>query len=219
VTEDILSLCENVPIHKVIFSGRSCEFPRIKETVKEVLKAKGNQPLYPSMDPRKSKTAVAVGACWYGVNRNAIELNNVQTNASFGIQRRTGPQKEHLQYIELISAAGKFNGEAINGIKFREDYVDIEDKFANDNLKVNFFQVMGKDAVRILSENQKHKFSKIVSIPISMATKLIQMRVFENDNVECGVRLVTNEILTDSGQVSDQEIAEANDEHYTWLIQ
>ena len=44
------------------------------------------------------------------------------------------------------------------------------------------------------------------------------MIVKEDDDVECKVRLVNNRVLEEKGVVSDQEIADANEEHYTWII-
>ena len=70
----------------------------------------------------------------------------------------------------------------------------------------------------ILSNNQKHKFSKIASIRIPNSTEAIQMVVKEDDDIECKVKLVTDRVLEEKGIVYDQEIADANEEHYTWII-
>ena len=77
---------------------------------------------------------------------------------------------------------------------------------------------MGKDADKILSEGQKHKFSKIASIQIDLPTSKVAMRVNENDEVDCAVILNTNRKLESKGVVADQEIDEANEEHYTWIV-
>jgi hypothetical protein len=77
---------------------------------------------------------------------------------------------------------------------------------------------MGKDATLILAGNQRHKFSKIASIRIPQEIEAVQMVVKEDDDVECKVRLVNNRVLEEKGVVSDQEIADANEEHYTWII-
>lgn len=213
VVKDILDLCPGISIDTVIFSGRSCSFPMIKETVRDTLKARGIKAKEIVLDIQKSKTAVAVGACWYGISRNAVELNNVKTNASFGIQHRKGAEREDLEYVELVKAAQAF----IDGRT--ESQVPIRDRFALDNNTVNFYQIMGSDATKILSENQNHKFSKIAAIPVDLSTSLIEIRVYENDVVECGVLFENNDVKRERGFVSDQEIADANDEHYTWIIQ
>ena len=67
-------------IDTVIFSGRSCQFPLIQETVKDVLSSVKKPaypkqsicPVYITLDSQELKTAVAKGACWYGINRNAV---------------------------------------------------------------------------------------------------------------------------------------------------
>jgi hypothetical protein len=77
---------------------------------------------------------------------------------------------------------------------------------------------MGKDADKILSEEQKHKYSKISSITLDQVTSQVAMKVNENDEVECLVELESNRVIKEMGFVSDQEIDEANEEHYTWIV-
>ena len=77
---------------------------------------------------------------------------------------------------------------------------------------------MGKDASKILSENQTHKYSKIASIKLPMELKALQMMVSEDDDVICKVQLMNNDLIETKGYVSDQEITDANAEHYTWMI-
>jgi len=219
ITQDILDLTKGTPIGKVIFSGRSCQFPLVKETVRDVCKKNGIDAKFIALSLAKAKTAVSIGACWYGLNRNAVELNNLKTNASFGIQRRTGAMREDIEYIELLAAAKTFNNGQLDGMKYLEQITSINDKFVLDNNKVNFYQVMGKNAAIILSQNQRHKFSKIAAIPIDMSTAAAHLRVYENDIVECAVKLESQQTKYSQGVVWSQEIADANDEHYTWIIQ
>ena len=89
--------------------------------------------------------------------------------------------------------------------------------FNLDALKVNFYQIMGKNAHAILSQDQKHKYSKIATIPVDHFVTEIAMQVNENDDIDCFVRLETTRVIAEKGVVADQEINEANAEHYTWI--
>jgi len=214
---EIIDLSDNCKIDKVIFSGRSTFFPNIKETVEKQLKSKNSTPAKITLAIEESKTAVAHGACWYGINKNSIRLNNLKTNASFGIKQTLTADTTNVEFIELIQMGCQFDSnnseiDKVSGVK------NLSANFSFDGGKVNFYQVMGKDANQILAGNQKHKFSKIASIRIPLEIEAVQMIVKEDDDVECKVKLVNNRVLEEKGVVSDQEIADANEEHYTWII-
>ncbi len=215
--KEVLELSESV-VNKVIFSGRSSFFPYVKETIKKQFEVKKKYPEYISLsDMEESKTAVAIGACWYGINKNAIRLNNLKTSASFGIKKTLSPDKTDVKFIELVEMGCAFDDYSTEIGSFR-GLVSITDNFAFDGSKVNFYQVMGKDAATILSLNQKHKFSKIANIQLPLAATEIAIKVSEDDDIECAVRLVSNQVKTEKGFVSDLEIEDANEEHYTWIV-
>jgi len=46
----------------------------------------------------------------------------------------------------------------------------------------------------------------------------LRMIINENDKIVCNAKLINNQIITEKGVVSDQEITDANDEHYTWIV-
>ena len=215
---EVLDLSNNCKLDKVIFSGRSTIFPYIKETVKTQLKSrKSSYDNVIELEFEESKTAVALGACWYGVNKNSIRLNNHKTNASFGIKQAQSIDKTDIKYIELVKMGEPFNlnNSKTHGIVGNEI---ISDDFSLDGAKVNFYQVMASDANQVLAKNQKHKYSKITSIEIDQNTETVEMVVKPDDDIECKVTLVTGKEINAKGFVSDQEIADANAEHYTWII-
>ena len=215
--KEVVELSEETHIDKVIFSGRSTFFPMIKETVEKQLKTKENKTKSISLGFKESKTAVALGACWYGINKNSVLLNNLKTNASFGFKKTLSADKTDVSFYELVEMGCAFDSSS-DGIDSFRGSEDINDDFAFDGGKVNFYQVMGKDAGKILSEGQKHKYSKISSIILDQVTSQIAMKVNENDEVECFVKLESNRVIKGEGVVSDQEIEEANEEHYTWIV-
>ena len=216
---EIIELCHNedLDIDTIIFSGRSTSFPKIKDNVLKQLKNKAFKPKVVSLSMEESKTAVAKGACWYGINRGGIIRKNLKTNGTFGIKKSLSGTKEDIEFINLINMGEHFD-ETDEGTNYIQAYHEINDNFKFDGNKVNFYQVMGQDALKILSNNEKHKFSKIGSIRIPNETEIIKIKVSENDNIECTVRTINGRPLKVDGYVSDQEMADANEEHYTWIV-
>jgi molecular chaperone DnaK (HSP70) len=214
---EVVELSETTQIDKVIFSGRSTSFPMIKETVEKQLKSKGSKTKSLALNLEESKIAVAKGACWYGINKNSVRLNNLKTNAAFGFKKTLSADRTDVKFYELVEMGCTFDTYN-DEIDSYEGSKNITDDFAFDGGKVNFYQIMGKEVDKILSEGQKHKYSKIASIILDQVTSKVAMKVNENDNVECVVKLQSNRIINEKGVVSDQEIDEANEEHYTWIV-
>jgi molecular chaperone DnaK (HSP70) len=214
---EVVELSDSTHIDKVIFSGRSTSFPMVKETVEKQLNAKKNGTKSIALSLEESKIAVAKGACWYGINKNSVRLNNLKTNAAFGFKKTQSADKTDVKFYELVSMGCNFDT-SNDGIDSFQGVVEIADDFAFDGAKVNFYQIMGKNADKILSEQQKHKFSKIATINLDQLTSKVAMKVNENDEVECAVVLQSNRPIKERGVVVDQEIDEANEEHYTWIV-
>jgi len=214
--KEVIELSE-APVNKVIFSGRSTFFPFVKETVKKQFEVRKKNPAFINLEFEESKTAVAQGACWYGINKNAVRLNNLKTNASFGIKKTLSADRTDVEFIELVEMGCAFDTYSDEIGSFR-GHEKINDDFAFDGAKVNFYQIMGKDADKILSENQKHKFSKIADIQLPLTATEIAIKVSEDDDIECAVRLVSDQVKIEKGVVSDQEMEDANEEHYTWTV-
>lgn len=215
--KEVVELSDGTHIDKIIFSGRSTSFPMVKETVEKQLNAKKSETKSIALNLEESKMAVAKGACWYGLNKNSVRLNNLKTNAAFGFKKTQSADKSDVKFYELVEMGCNFDT-SNDGIDSFQGVVEIKDDFAFDGSKVNFYQVMGNDADKILSEGQKHKFSKIATINIDQVTSKVAMKVNENDEVECAVILQSNRPLKERGVVADQEIDEANEEHYTWIV-
>ncbi len=214
---EVVKLSGAKVLHKVLFSGRSTAFPNVREIVEGRLLALNIKPKYIHLDLEESKTAVAMGACWYGLNRNAVKLNHMKTSASFGFRKALSADKTSVQFYELVETGRDFDS-TVDGVRCCGGQESIRDSFALDGSKVNFYQIMGEDANYILASNQKHKYSKVASISVPQLTSQVAMRVNENDIIECLVQLESNKILRANGVVSDQEIADANDDHYTWNV-
>lgn len=223
IVQDITSLCknENIPvIDTVIFSGRSTHFPRVTEIVKSALDNQGYQPDYIQLDEYKSKSAVALGACYYGIQKEAITLKNITTNSVFGVRQTIAPQK-HV-FHKLINLGEEFSssetGLSKNNLISGTCNITREKKFAYDGLRVNFYQVMGINAQDILDKNEKHKFTVITSIPVNTPIEKINISITEKDQIICSTKDENGDTYRGKASVRDAEINDCNDQHYTFFI-
>lgn len=213
---DIIELANDASIQTVIFSGRSVLFPMIKETVtKTLIKAAGSAPRNSvNFSDVELKSAVAKGACIYGTIHNAIVLQNLKTNAYFGVRRTRGPND--VEFLPLVEIGKPFveNDEhrSVRAVK------PIAGSFALDGGYLYFYQVMGRDHQKILANQERHKFSLLKKMRLDNRTSYVGMEVFENDHVSCFVENNSHTVMKEEAQVSDQEIADAYDEHYTWIV-
>ena len=215
-TNEVLEFSGKLKIDKIILSGRSSSFPYIENNIRNSF----------SYSPDVidlnvigvAKTAVVLGACWYGIKNNCIKLNNLKTSANFGFIKTKSPDKEDIRFETLINAGQNFTDREYGQVKSIQKTLDYRDPFSFDGCKVNFYQVMGSDAEKIIACNQKHKYNKVSTIKILQESEKIGMRVNENDDINCSVRLVNGNIEKEKGVVADQEITNANEEHYTWIV-
>jgi len=214
--KEVLDIAGKPKIEKIILAGRSSSFPDIENNI---IGSFSYSPDFIDLNKiGTAKTAVAEGACWYAMNNNSIKLNNLKTSSNFGFIKTKSPDKRAIQFESMIMAGTDFTEKEKGQIKFTEKTLIYNDRFSFDSNKVNFYQVMSSDAEKIIAESQKHKYSKIATIKLSQESEKMGMRVNENDDVNCSVKLVSGVIEKEKGVVADQEIADANDEHYIWIF-
>ena len=213
---ETLKIAGSPKIDKIILSGRSTSFPNIEANISGEFSY--SHDILNLNKTGVAKTAVAEGACWYGVNNNCIKLNNLKTSSNFGFVKTKTPDKQNIQFVNLVGAGQNFRETEESGIKFAQNIEIFHDLFNFGGNKVNFYQVMGSDCQTIIAENQKHKFSKIASIKLIPESEKIGIRVYENDDVICSVRLDNGYTDKTKGVIADQEISDANQEHYTWIL-
>ncbi|MEO0726972.1 MAG: hypothetical protein AAFZ63_20675 [Bacteroidota bacterium] len=94
----------------------------------------------------------------------------------------------------------------------------IQDNFKFDGHLVNFYQIMGSNIQEILEQEQKHKYVRIAGIRLQHPTKEVSILVDSKDRVECTVINTVDERFKMQKQLSDTEIKEEHEEHYTWMI-
>jgi molecular chaperone DnaK (HSP70) len=221
-----LSRAKGGHIDTIIFSGRTTLFPMIKETVttkirqiKSVKTGKKGQaitPVWVTFDNTELKTAVAKGACIYGINRNLIDVSKSKTNNTIGFLKRESLTKNHFEFKELIKVSQNFEEESENVHFIKGERIERID-FKADNSKINFIQVVGIDPDKIIREEQKHKYSELAQIKISNPTEKISATLKNDDSIMFEVELNTGHIETIFSTLKSQEVSEANEEHYTWM--
>ncbi len=214
VVKDIMSLCPE-GIHQVIFSGRSVVFPEIQRTV---LKALGqtSTPEVHSLSIDELKSAVAKGACLYGMNRSRVELNSIKVNSWFGVKHSLSAHDFDL--IKLIPLGASFteNGEGLKRIKKR---AKVESNFGLDGGMVNFYQIMGTNPMASFRKGEKHKYNLLKQVRIDSKTEGVGLELWENDDIVCEVKEKgAKKEKKFSTLVEDHEVGDANDKHYTWIV-
>lgn len=205
-----------INIDAVVFSGRSTHFPRIKKEVLGAITA--NQIVTPkeiSFSLDDAKTAVAFGACWYGLSKGSILRSDLKTGSSFGVKYKRSGDASDIAYEELIGRNIRYDKSTHSLVNEK----DFEKSLTYDNNLVSFYQVMGKNPEEILKKlNNQHKFSLVGQLTAKMKLNSIGMEVFENDKINYFIRLNDNTTRNGEGTLGDLEIKEQNAEHYTWMF-
>ena len=219
ITNDILYVCDKKGIgtlDTILMSGRSSHFPRIKETVDAVVKRAGYTPDIALLPLTESKSAVAKGACYYGVLNNRIILQNMTVNGVFGVIQRTDPNRAPI-FHKLIDDGDAFE----KGFKTGRAAITQSQGFTFDGKMVRFCQVMGVNPVEIISKNEKHKYSEVASIPAQpFPVQEVQMSITNKDKILCSITNTNRDTIpAKETMVKDSDITACNDEQYTFFVQ
>lgn len=222
--DDIAEITDLRVLDTVIFSGRSTLFPGIKERVESKLREKIRK-IMPhrtfeiiKLSPTSLKTAVAEGSCLYAVSRNAIVLSRHRITCHFGVKHTLSLAKGDFEFINVIPIGSEMEGQKIA----REIEMD-HDRFEYDNHRVEFYQIMGADPEKVLRNLEKHKYSRLDAVKVDYPVKKIGMELWFDDTVKGHVIDSSSNDIRPNCRIAtthkDQEIANANDEHYTWIVE
>ena len=218
IVSDVLYVCEKKNIthlDTILMSGRSSHFPRIKETVESVVKQSGYEPNISLLALTESKSAVAKGACYYGVLNSRIILQNMTVNGVFGVIQKTEPNKAPI-FHKLIDDGDSFD----NGYKTGKAYIQESQGFTFDGGVVRFCQVMGVNPAEIIARNEKHKFSDIAAIPAQpFPVQEVQISITDKDKILCSITNTNGDTIPPvEAIVKDSDIMACNDEQYTFFV-
>lgn len=218
IVGDVLYVCEKKSINHldtILMSGRSSHFPRIKETVESVVKSSGLEPDISLLPLTESKSAVAKGACYYGVLNSRIILQNITINGVFGVIQKTEPNKAPM-FHKLIDDGDTFD----NGFKTGKAYIRESQGFTFDGGVVRFCQVMGVNPTEIIAKNEKHKYSVVATIPAQpFPVQEVQISITDKDKILCSITNTNGDTIPPvEAIVRDSDIMACNDEQYTFFV-
>ncbi len=218
IVEDVLYICKKKNINNldtILMSGRSSHFPRIKETVESAIKQSGYKPDISLLALTESKSAVAKGACYYGVLNSRIILQNMTVNGVFGVIQKTEPNKAPI-FHKLIDDGDSFN----NGSKTGKAYIQESQGFTFDGGVVRFCQVMGVNPSDIIARNEKHKYSEVATMPAKpFPVQEVQITISDKDKVLCSITNTNGETIPAVETiVKDSDIMDHHKEHYTFFV-
>lgn len=218
IVNDVMHVCAQKSVgelNTVLMSGRSSHFPRIKETVENVVKQKGYTPTITLLALTDSKSAVAKGACYYGVQNSRIILQNMTVNGVFGVIQRLEPNKAPI-FHKLIDDGAEF----IGGYKIGNASITESQGFTFDGGVVRFCQVMGVSPVDIIAKDEKHKYTEVALIPAKpFPVQEVQISITDKDKILCSVTNTNGDTIPPVETiVKDSDIMACNDEQYTFFV-
>lgn len=219
IVEDVMYVCRKKnmgSLDTILMSGRSSHFPRIKGTVESVVKQSGYEAHVHLLSLVESKSAVAKGACYYGVQNSRIILQNMTVNGVFGVMQKIEPNKAPV-FHKLIDDGDFFT----EGFKEGRAVIKESQGFTFDGGIVRFCQVMGVDPVDIIAKNEKHKYSEIASIPAQpYPVQEVRISITDKDKILCSITNTNGETIPPvETVVKDSDIMACNDEQYTFFVQ
>lgn len=215
----ILDIAKPESINYLIVSGRSSHFPGIYETVLETCNSRDvTVEHHEILDAEHAKTAVAEGACIYGLSQDGIKLNRSRIHASMGYRRKTGLSDDESLFYPLINYGDSFN-DSLEGIQFLEGVKNTNERFNFDNNLVKFYQIVNTSDEKKFYHYPKYQISFIGEVAVVEPAQKISIKVFENDLVDCNVKVGNEDLpLKMNGEISDLEIKSEHEEAYTWNL-
>lgn len=219
IVDDIMTICKEkniVMLDTVLMSGRSSHFPGIKERVSNGIETTGYTPHILLLDLQESKTAVAKGACYYGIQSSRIILHNMTSNGVFGVIQKLQPTQKPI-FHTLILDGENFDED---GNLFGSADINAERGFTFDGKRVKFCQVMGVNPKAIIANEEKHKYSEIAALPVNqLPVKSVQITITNKDRILCAVTDENGDVQPPvEALLKDSDIMVCNDEQYTFFV-
>ncbi len=218
IIKDITELVDG-SIDKVILSGRSIQYSKIQDRIKESLALKKiPEANYITLQMEESKTAVAWGCCWYGIKNKKIRRSNPSVHANFGFGHIEDGIVGEVNFETIIKKGSQFPCKD----EFELENTKIDASFDSTSGKVKFYQVNSNNPQQAFALSEKHKYSELGSISKDLDVAIIGMTIDENENVNAWLKMINNITLNLLGEdkvltIKNTEIGKENNEHYTWM--
>ncbi len=218
VADAIHELCHGLEGNEAVLicSGRSVLYPRIIDVVCTSLASAGFKvsewdgfkDTNGNYDSDKVKTAVATGACWYGMFSNIIKMRHDILTSTYG-------------YIDIVGGVNKFIPIVSRNEMFPEsDYDPIEKTVTviNNNLNnVQIRQMIGVDHDEILTKDLRHKYNTVAHITgdrIGSTAESIGISVDRANNITISITQPGEDPFTVNAKGGDTDITKENSEAY-----
>lgn len=212
----------------LILSGRSTAFPFVEKTVIDALNTNGFTNIdFKNLQKEQNlddlKTVVAEGACWYGLNRTNVMLNNAKCFYSFVVKKSKSSSDKDVGFIPLIKCGLKFEKNINNGKMEIRIVEEVNSTFANEgnNNCADIYQVTGNSPKKLYKvEGMKHKITKIASLSANPEIKKIELVLHPDDSLDCTAKYDSNSRndRTVKANTLSLDIANENDEHYIFAV-
>jgi len=240
---DEVAACRDEPV-SLVFSGRSTAFPFVKKNVKDALKKQGFTEVDEKrLDKNKSldklKTVVAEGACFYGISREYIKPVNNKAFYSFVLLKHKSLSNDSIEFKTFITRGEKLEKREIRDFKEignnKYEYGIAKDRkkamglcktiaikedaqFINDGRSADIYQVTGNRPKEVFKE--KLKFKYLLSLNAKGGIKELELEMQPNDSLFCIARYDVNSNNDEikKANVESRDIADENDEHYTFAL-
>lgn len=208
-TRDLMAFCDSGKIDKLIFSGRSVLFTGVKECVSKTL-ANRNIKIWNKLDDEEIKSAVARGACWYGMFGSTISLDNELITSSYGFKRIVDGKETFIPVIKSKNKYDEYMG------RFSDSY-DINCGFEEEGNIIEFYQVMGANTDDVFTNDKRYKLNLLGIEDTYTDTSSIEMTVDRNDRISYIVHF-DNGDKCESGVMSskNEDIMDDNDPAYVF---
>ncbi|MBE0573865.1 hypothetical protein IH575_03115 [Candidatus Dojkabacteria bacterium] len=217
--------CKNQQV-VLVFSGRSTAFPFVQDKVKAELNKQGFKYIQPkdlqqnvTMD--KLKTIVAEGACWYGILKRHIELTNNKTFYSFAVKHSKDGSNE-TEFKTLIKQGQRFVKNIHGNLEIKEHHAITQNTgFGYDGFQAKIYQVTGDNPKDLyLAEGMKHKIRFVTSVDVARPMKELELVLRPDDSLEEIAKFDNNRDndVHAFANTESVEIADENDEHYTFAV-
>jgi hypothetical protein len=219
VFDSVRKIAEGKQKINLVFSGRSTAFPLIRDCVTQALQAQGFKKRE-VIDIAKNgqntlvklKTAVAEGACWYGMLRNKITLINNKCFYSFVVKKSINATINGVRFITLLE-----RGESFKSNNQIDQEVIVNSDFSSDAHTADIFQVTGNNAGEVYQvEHLKHKINWVTALEADTGINKIAITVKTDDSILCEAHHVAGNTRSKQGAVQTAEIAKENAEHFTF---
>lgn len=214
--KEILDYPDIRPLNKIdsiLFSGRSTAFPYIKETVLKTIrdrKTKDISVINFASDNDGLKTAVAYGACWYGIYNSLVTLDNSRLAGVYGFKFTSNGE---TKLVKLLDQNTLFDDDNVaRGLR------EIRSSFDSDGQNVVFYQVMGSgNGNNLFSQENRFKMNELVKIRVSAQTEKVSIGVGRDNIATCRVDFETGDSAVKSDiDIDTRDIASENDWAYVF---